>query len=715
MSKAKNPSADVISVTVPETSGQRVTRSKSRREKATTSTISEGIRQNNRTDGRASDQRDGVVTKTLRSNQRGKKVQVPESSLINKSTDKRITPPAKFHPSQSNETEKTSSAHPSAKRKTRKKHSPPTSGSEAVQSSSRLGTRKRPSSEKEALGSSALKEGRQDVQTNARTLKHQHVSANAQTDSRKSTLQASLGDAETSSPVRERRSDRKRTAQALPHQEPSKEGESSALPPTERRKSKEKRPSSKAANADSVPSSSRAETIATRSSSQEEQSLGGAASNQVRHASDNALTDSRKATPQTRLGDAKTSSPVCERSSDRKRTAQALPHHEPSKEGESVSAEPPTEGRESKKKRPSSEASNAEALPSSSRAKTIVTRSSSQKEQSLGGAASNQVRRDVQTSGHASNEQHTSGGSLSRSLRSRHQADGGTNPQVGRPVPEGIAGTSSQPPQPLRHKMDREKLRARPRHYPKRKSPREPVFVIEDKESFHRTMSPSSRDKVDASLHLSPVPLSTLPEESHVGKLGFHWYEVTFGALPGRTRVAELEEADDTDIKSLHWMSDNEWSTDAHQTEDDDSSDVSSGGDLSPLPWEEDTFKLSGQSSQDQEPGENTKGLDHCQKDARRRMQAYLPGVRVTKKAWDTIYQWQGHFLENMGQSLEAMAQRAGHDRIEEEDVVWYIHRYLGTADPYKLWALADELLPAELRQRLYPAPPCILASESPE
>lgn len=606
MSKAKNPSADVISVTVPETSGQRVTRSQSRREKATTSTISEGIRQNDRTDSRASDQRDCAVTKTLRSNQRGKKVQVPESSLINKSTDKRITPPAKFHPSQSNETEKTSSAHPSAKRKTRKKHSPPTSGSEAVQSSSRLGTRKRPSSEKEALGSSALKEGRQDVQTNARTLKHQHVSANAQTDSRKSTLQASLGDAETSSPVRERRS-------------------------------------------------------------------------------------------------------------DRKRTAQALPHHEPSKEGESVSAEPPTEGRESKKKRPSSEASNAEALPSSSRAKTIVTRSSSQKEQSLGGAASNQVCRDVQTSGHASNEQHTSGGSLSRSLRSRHQADGGTNPQVGRPVPEGIAGTSSQPPQPLRHKMDREKLRARPRHYPKRKSPREPVFVIEDKESFHRTMSPSSRDKVDASLHLSPVPLSTLPEESHVGKLGFHWYEVTFGALPGRTRVAELEEADDTDIKSLHWMSDNEWSTDAHQTEDDDSSDVSSGGDLSPLPWEEDTFKLSGQSSQDQEPGENTKGLDHCQKDARRRMQAYLPGVRVTKKAWDTIYQWQGHFLENMGQSLEAMAQRAGHDRIEEEDVVWYIHRYLGSADPYKLWALADELLPAELRQRLYPAPPCILASESPE
>ncbi|KAH6943413.1 hypothetical protein HPB50_021345 [Hyalomma asiaticum] len=40
------------------------------------------------------------------------------------------------------------------------------------------------------------------------------------------------------------------------------------------------------------------------------------------------------------------------------------------------------------------------------------------------------------------------------------------------------------------------------------------------------------------------------------------------------------------------------------------------------------------------------------------------------------------------------------------------VQRYLGTADPVKLWALADKLLPAELRQRIYPATQCILACE---
>ncbi|XP_075558311.1 uncharacterized protein LOC142590254 isoform X2 [Dermacentor variabilis] len=842
----------------PGANGQRVTRSRSRRQKAVTSTISGGIQQNFHTGEHSvqqdSDQQDllgSVVTKTTRSNRQGKKVQMPEGSPINKSRDTGITPPAHFDPSQST---KTNLVPPTEKRKTRKKLSPATSGSKAVRSSNRLGTRKKPSSEKEALGSNTFKESRQDVQTNACALKRQQISDNVQTDSQKSTLQTSLGDAETSTLVCERNRERKRTAQALPHHESSEEGEgASAQPPIERKKSKGKRPLSKASNAEAVPSSSKAKTILTRSSSQEEQSLRGVASKQVRqdvqtsgHASkeqhmlDNSNSRSLRsrnqaygrANPQAgrpapegaggilSLRDTETSRPVCERNAKRKKTAQALRHHEPSEKGESTSDRPPTERKKSKKKWPSSEASNAEAVPSSSRTKTILTRSSSQEEQSFWGVASKQVQQDVQTSGHASNEQHTLDNSNSRSLRSRNKAYGRANPQAGRLVPEGAgeisslrdaeasrpvcernakrkktaeahhhhepsekgestsaqpptekrkskkqpsseasnaeaapsssraktiltrsssqeeqsfwgvaskqvrqdvqtsghtsneehtlsgslsftlrsrnqaggranpragrsisesaAGTTSQPPQPLRHKMDREKLRARPRRYPKRKFGHEPVFVLEDTESSHRTTSPSSRDEVDASLPLSPIPVCTLPEGGHAGKLGFHWYEATFGALREHAKVAELERSDD-DIKSLHWVSDTEWPTDAHQTEDDDSSDVSSGDDFT-LPWDKDRLWFSGQSSQDQEPGQETEGLDHWQKDARRRVQAYLPGVRVTKRAWETIYQW-----------------------------------YLGTADPYKLWALADELLPAELLQRLYPATPCLLSSKSPE
>ncbi|XP_065283844.1 microtubule-associated protein futsch-like [Dermacentor albipictus] len=1154
--------------------GQRVTRSRTRRQKAVTSTISGGIQQNVHTGEHSvqqnSDQQDlldSAVTKTTRSNRQGKKVQIPEGSAINKSRDTGITPPARFHPSQSTKTEETNMAPPTEKRKTRKKLSPATSGSKAVRSSNRLGTRKKPSSEKEALGGNTFKESRHDIQTNASALKRQQISDNVRTDSRKSTLQASLGDSETSTLVCERNRERKRTAQAFPHHESSEEGEgASAQPPIERKKSKGKRPLSKASNAEAVPSSSKAKTTVTRSSSQEEQSLRGVASKQVRqdvqtsghasneqhtldnsntrslrsrkqaygranpqagrpvpegagriaslrdaeasrpvcernakrkktaealrhhepsekgestsarpptekrkskekqasseasnaeaassssraktiltrsssqeeqsfwgvaskqvrqdvqtsghasneqHALDNSNSRSLRsrnqaygrANPQARrpvpegaggiasLRDAEASRPVCERNAKRKKTAEALRHHEPSEKGESTSAQPPTEKRKSKEKQPSSEASNAEAAPSSSRAKTILTRSSSQEEQSFWGVASKQVRQDVQTSGHASNEQHTLDNSNSRSLRSRNQAYGRANPQAGRPVPEGAggiaslrdaeasrpvyernakrkktaealhlhepsekgestsaqpptekrkskkkwhsseasnaeavpsssraktiltrsssqeeksfwgvaskqvrqdvqtsghasneqhtldnsnsrslrsrnqaygranpqagrpvpegaslrdaetsilvcerkktaqasrhepskkgesisaqpptekrkskekqpsseasnaetvpsssraktamtrsssqkeqsswgvaskkvrqdvqtsghtsneehtlsgslsftlrsinqadgranpragrsipesaAGTTSQPPQPFRHKMDREKLRARPRHHPKRKFAHEPIFVLEDTQSSHRTTLPSSRDEVDASLPLSPIPVSTLPEAGHAGKLGFHWYEATFGALREHTKLAELERSDD-DIESLHWVSDTEWPTDAHQTEDDDSSDVSSDDDFT-LPWDEDRLGFSGQSSRDQEPGPKTEGLDHWQKDARRRVQAYLPGVRVTKRAWETIYQWQDHFLKNMGESLEAMAQRVGHDRIEEEDVVWYIHRYLGTADPYKLWALANELLPAELLQRLYPATPCLLSSKSPE
>ncbi|XP_054925727.1 uncharacterized protein [Dermacentor andersoni] len=1023
----------------PRANGQRVTRSRSRRQKAVTSTISGGIQQNVHTvehsvqqDSDQQDLLDSAVTKNTRSNRQGKKVQMPEGSPINKSRDTGITPPARFHPSQSTKTEKTNLVPPTEKRKTRKKLSPATSGSKAVQSSNQLGTRKKPSSEKEALGSNTFMESRQDVQTNACALKRQQILDNVQTDSRKSTLQASLGDAETSNLVCERNRERKRTAQAFPHHESSEEGESaSAQPPTERKKSKGKRPLSKASNAEAVPSSSKAKTTVARSSSQEEQSLRGVASKQVRqdvqtsghaskeqHTLDNSNSRSLRsknqaygrANPQagrpvpegaggiSSLGDAETSRPVCEWNAKRKKTVQALRHHEPSEKGESTSAQPPTEKRKSKKKWPSSEASNAEAVPSSSRAKTILTRSSSQEEQSFWGVASKQVRQDVQTSGHASNEQHTLDNSNSRSLRSRNQAYGRTNPQAGRPVPEGAggisslrdaetsrpvcewnakrkktvqalrhhepsekgestsaqpptekrkskkkwpsseasnaeavpsssraktiltrsssqeeqsfwgvasqqvrqdvqtsghasneqhtldnsnsrslrsrnqaygrtnpqagrpvpegaggisslrdaetsspvcernakrkktaqalrhhepsekgestsaqpptekrkskqkqpsseasnaeavpsssrakttmmrsssqeqpfrvvaskqvqqdvktsghtsneehtssgslsftlrsrnqadgranpragrsisesaAGTTSQPPQPLRHKMDWEKLRTRPRHHPKRKFGPEPIFVLEDTESSHRTTSPSSGDEVDASLPLSPIPVRTLPEGGHAGKLGFHWYEATFGALREHAKVAELERSDD-DIKPLHWVSDTEWPTDAHQTEDDDSSDVSSDDDFV-LPWDKDRLGFSGQSSRDQEPGQKTDSLDHWQKDARRKVQAYLRGVRVTRRAWETIYQWQDHFLKIMGNSLEAMAQRVGHDRIEEEDVVWYIHRYLGTADPYKLWALADELLPAELRQRLYPATPCLLSSKSPK
>ncbi|KAH7944076.1 hypothetical protein HPB52_015267 [Rhipicephalus sanguineus] len=175
-----------------------------------------------------------------------------------------------------------------------------------------------------------------------------------------------------------------------------------------------------------------------------------------------------------------------------------------------------------------------------------------------------------------------------------------------------------------------------------------------------------------SSLKTGNLPVA--PHDGYAGKLGFHWYEATFGVLQrGHADAAEREESDDDDIESLHWNSDTE-----ERLSENDSSEVDSGDDLLDLPWDGDSRSV-----------QSSEGLE--------------PGAKVQR---------HNHFLENMGQSVQAMAERAGHDRIEDEDVVWFIHRYLGTADPFKLWALADELLPAELRNQIYPATPFALASK---
>lgn len=412
---------------------------------------------------------------------------------------------------------------------------------------------------------------------------------------------------------------------------------------------------------------------------------------------DDAKTGTRNRTLRKSLGVAKISSPAHESSSTE--NARALPHGL-SKKG--APAQQPTERRTPK--RPSAETSNTEAEPTSSEAKNTRTQSSSQEEsQSPGSATTNRKR--------------TSRGSVSHSVRSRTRADSRGGTPSARPVPKGTAGTESHAPEVLHHKTDREKLRARPRHFPKRKFTHEPVFVLDNQESSRQTASPSSRDNSDTTLSVSPSPTSasTLSFEDHAGKLGFHWYEATFGTLladrmRARGTVGKHEESDN-DIESLHWTSDTECSADAsHEASDGGSLHTASVISSSNLPWDDD--EASAQISEDWEPGQKVQRLDHWQKDVRRKVQMYLPGVEVTKKAWDTIDKWQDHFLERMGQSVEAMATRFGHDRIEEKDVIWFIHRYLGTADPVKLWALADKLLPAELRQRIYPATQCILACE---
>lgn len=399
------------------------------------------------------------------------------------------------------------------------------------------------------------------------------------------------------------------------------------------------------------------------------------------------MSDDAARPGQVSQGDAETSSPAREKGSTGKKNVQAVPQGVSKTK---VSARPPLERR--RFKRLSAETSRAEAGPS--------------------GVETTRTQQSLREGPHslgitASNREHASGSSRSRSLRSRRQADGAGNAPQTEHVPESGAGTANRAPQ--RH-PEREKLRARPRHLWKRRTAQEPVFIVEDREPSRRAPSPNSRDKTDATLSLSPVPspVASLSDDGYAGKLGFHWYEATFGVLRrGRADAAEREESDDDDddIESLHWNSDTE-----ERVSENDSSDVDSGDDLLDLPWDGDSRSV--QLSEDLEPGVKVQRLDRWQKVTRQRVRAYLPGVQVTNRAWDTIDKWHNHFLENMGQSVQAMAERAGHDRIEEEDVVWFIHRYLGTADPFKLWALADELLPAELRNQIYPATPCALASK---
>ncbi|KAL1480262.1 hypothetical protein MTO96_051181 [Rhipicephalus appendiculatus] len=376
-------------------------------------------------------------------------------------------------------------------------------------------------------------------------------------------------------------------------------------------------------------------------------------------------------------GDAETSSPARKKGSTGEKPARAVPQ---GVSKNNVSAQPPPERRRSKRL---SAETCAEAGPSGD--KTARTQKSSQEmPHSLGITSSDQ--------------QHASGSSHSRSRESRRQAEGRGNSPHTEHVPESRAGTKSQASQ---QRTEREKLRARPRHLWQRKTAQEPVFIVEDREPTRHAPSPISRSKADATLSLSPAPLSVASssDEGYAGKLGFHWYEATFGALQrGRTDAA------DDEIESLHWKSDTE-----EYVSENDSSDVDSGEDLSVLPWDNDS--RSTQFSKDLEPSQKMQRLDRWQKDARKRVQARLLGVRVTNRAWDTIDKWHSHFLENMGQSVQAMAERVGHNQIEEEDVVWFIHRHLGTADPMKLWALADKLLPAELRDQIYPATKCNLAS----
>ncbi|KAL3217322.1 hypothetical protein MRX96_032514 [Rhipicephalus microplus] len=339
--------------------------------------------------------------------------------------------------------------------------------------------------------------------------------------------------------------------------------------------------------------------------------------------------------------------------------------------------------------RPTAETSHAEAGPSGYKA-ARTQKSLQEMPQSLGITPSD--------------EEHASGSSRSYNLRSRRQSEGrGDGPQTEH-VPENTARIASLAPQ---QRIEREKLRARPRHLWKRKAAQEPVFVVEDGEPSRctpsssskgkmarRTPSPVSGGKADAAtLLLSPAPLSAASssDEGYPGKLGFHWYEKTFGML-------QCEQANAVnDVESLHWKSDTE-----ECESENDSSDVDSGEDLSVLPWHD---SRSSQFTDDLEP--NRQRLDRWQENARKRLQAHLPGVRVTNRAWETIDKWHDHFMEKMGQSLQAMAERAGHGQIEEEDVVWFIHRHLGTADPSKLWALADKLLPGELRNQIYPATKC--------
>uniref|UniRef100_A0A224Y4D1 Protein containing CENP-T C domain n=1 Tax=Rhipicephalus zambeziensis TaxID=60191 RepID=A0A224Y4D1_9ACAR len=532
--------------------------------------------------------------------------------------------------------------------------------------------------------------GTQNIQVSARTSKHQLTSDDAAKASRSTTFHGGQGDAETSSPARKKGSTGEKPARAVP-QGVSKTNASAELPPETGRS---KRLSAETSHAEAGPSGDK--TTRRQKSSQEmphslritasdRQHASGTQNIQVsartsKHqlASDDAAKASRSTTLQGSQGDAESSSSAREKGSTGERTARAIRQGVSKK---NASAElPPETGRS---KRLSAETSHAEAGPSGD--KTVRTQKSSQEmPHSLGITSSDQ--------------QHASGSSHSRSRESRRQVEGrGNSPHIEH-VPESRAGTISRAPQ---QRTEREKLRARPRHLWQRKIAQEPVFIVEDREPSRHAPSPISRSKADATLSLSPAPVSvaSTSDEGYAGKLGFHWYEATFGALQhGRTDAA------DDEIESLHWKSDTE-----ECVSENDSSDVDSGEDLSVLPWDNDS--RSTQFSKDLEPSQKMQRLDRWQKDARKRVQARLLGVRVTNRAWDTIDKWHSHFLENMGQSVQAMAERVGHNRIEEEDVVWFIHRHLGTADPTKLWALADKLLPAELRDQIYPATKCNMAS----
>ncbi|KAH8036632.1 hypothetical protein HPB51_002686 [Rhipicephalus microplus] len=610
-SQVRNVSARYSSRTAPKPSGQHNTRALSRlqTEEAPTNAISKEVHKTARIGGSASAQRSlsrGAVTKTPHVQER-RTQDTPES------------------------------------------HSHETS-LKAGPSSSRLNSHRRLLFKKDSLKINTLQKDTQNIQVNTRTSEQQLMSDDAARSSQSATLQGSQGSAETSSTARKIGSTGKKTARM------SAPGKAANAPESRINEIGLKAgPSSHPLNWQQRLLLKK-DSLKSNTLQKDTHNIQVNARTSEQLMSDDAARSSQNAMLQGIQGNPEMSSTARKKGGTGKKSAQMV-----AQEICKTNVLAQTSPKRHSFKRPSAETSHAEVEPSGD--KTVKTEKCSQKmQQSLGITLSNREhtpgnsrsrrfrsRRQVQgrgdvldqspRKGHRSNrptaetshaeagpsgykaartqkslqempqslgitpsdEEHASGSSRSYNLRSRRQSEGrGDGPQTEH-VPENTARITSLAPQ---QRIEREKLRARPRHLWKRKAAQEPVFVVEDGEPSRRTPSSSSKGKMArrtpspvsggkadaATLLLSPAPLSAASssDEGYPGKLGFHWYEKTFGML-------QCEQANAVnDVESLHWKSDTE-----ECESENDSSDVDSGEDLSVLPWHD---SRSSQFTDDLEP-----------------------------------------------------------------------------------------------------------------
>ncbi|XP_077487825.1 uncharacterized protein LOC144098813 isoform X1 [Amblyomma americanum] len=232
-----------------------------------------------------------------------------------------------------------------------------------------------------------------------------------------------------------------------------------------------------------------------------------------------------------------------------------------------------------------------------------------------------------------------------------------------------------------------------------------------EKEPSRRNRAPSLERRES----VSPVPPGPAASDASVadggrdiGDLVTPWYEQMFGKRgTGEPRTAFSEEpSEDDDVESVHWKVDYEEPSCRFS---DSSSELSIESDDYVLNAFENDYKFSKlvrQSDHSRQSHEEAQRLERRRKDTRKRVQQFLSGIKVTKGAFEAFEQCEELMMEHMQQSVEALAKHAGRQRVEDLDIITFIQRYLGTSDPTKLMALAEELLPREQCRRLFPPTP---------